>query len=85
MTVYVQFLLILGSRITKASLAVDIAVSTFIFMISMYGSIMGGSGQVKVTADGDLNRAIGVAPHTDRQIAYADGDVNIAKNPQTNL
>lgn len=74
-----------GSRITTASLAVDIGVSTFIFLLSMYGSIMGGSGQVKVTADGDLNRAMGVAPHSDRQMAYADGDCNIPKNPQTNL
>jgi len=66
MMVYVFFSFKLGSRITKASLAVDIAVSTFIFFLSMYGSIMGGSGQVKFTANGDLNKAIGVAPHTPR-------------------
>ncbi len=51
----------------------------------MYGSIMGGSGQVKVSADGDINRAMGVAPNSDRQMAYADGDINIPKNPQTNI
>jgi len=28
----------------------------------MYGSIQGGSGQVKVTANGDINKAMGVAP-----------------------
>ena len=64
MMVYVIHLFITGSRITKASLAVDIAVSTVIFILSMYGSIMGGSGQVRITADGDINKAIGVAPHT---------------------
>jgi hypothetical protein len=32
----------------------------------MYGSVMGGSGQVKFTANGDINKAIGVAPHTPR-------------------
>ncbi len=68
---YVNLYLKLGSRITKASLAVDIAVSTFIFILTTYGSIMGGSGQIKVTADGDLNRAMGVAPHSDRGAAYA--------------
>lgn len=64
------FRIILGSRITSASLAVDIAISTCIFFLSMYGSIMGGSGQIKVTSDGDINKAIGVAPHTPRENAY---------------
>ena len=40
----------------------------------MYGSIMGGSGQIKVTSSGDINRAIGVAPHTPRQATYAQAD-----------
>jgi len=31
---------------------------------------MGGSGQIKVTSDGDINKAIGVAPHTPRENAY---------------
>jgi hypothetical protein len=56
----------LGSRITKGSLAVDIGVSTLIFILSMYGSIMGGSGQIRVTSKGDVNKAIGVAPQTPR-------------------
>jgi hypothetical protein len=64
--VNVLFISILGSRITTASLAVDIGVSTFVFILSMYGSIMGGSGQIRVTANGDVNKAIGVAPHTPR-------------------
>ncbi len=60
------FYLILGSRISTGSLAIDIGVSTLWFILSMYGSIMGGSGQIKVTSSGDVNRAIGVAPHTPR-------------------
>lgn len=76
---------ILGSRITKGSLAVDIGVSTFIFILSMYGSVMGGSGQIKVTSNGDLNKAIGVAPHSDRQMSYAADPDHFAKNPQTDL
>lgn len=55
---------------TTASLAVDISISTFIFILSMYGSIMGGSGQIRVTSEGDINKAIGVAPHTPRENAY---------------
>ena len=37
------------SRLTTGSLAVDIAVSTLFFILTMYGSVMGGSGQVKLT------------------------------------
>jgi len=62
----VKYCLLLGSRITKGSLAVDIAVSTLFFILSMYGSIMGGSGQIRVTSNGDVNKAIGVAAHTPR-------------------
>lgn len=40
----------------------DVIVSTFFFIVTMYGSVMGGSGQVKVTSNGDVNKAIGVAP-----------------------
>lgn len=40
----------------------DITVSTALFIVTMYGSIMGGSGQVKVTQNGDINKAMGVAP-----------------------
>lgn len=49
-------------RISVASIAVDIIVSTFIFILTMYGSIMGGSGQVKLSQNGDVNQAMGVAP-----------------------
>ena len=49
-------------RVTYGSLAVDIVVSTFFFILTMYGSIVGGSGQVKVTQDGDVVKAMGVAP-----------------------
>jgi len=47
---------------TVPSMAADIIVSTCFFILTMYGSIMGGSGQVKVTENGDLNKAMGVAP-----------------------
>lgn len=50
------------SRMTTPSMVADILVSTFMFGLTMYGSIMGGSGQVKVTQGGDLNKAMGVAP-----------------------
>ena len=36
-------------RMDVASLASDIIVSTIFFIITMYGSIMGGSGKVKIT------------------------------------
>jgi hypothetical protein len=49
---------------TDASLAADIVVSTLFFVLTMYGSIMGGSGEVKITAAIDLNQAIGGAPPT---------------------
>jgi hypothetical protein len=47
---------------TSVSLAADIIVSTFFFVLAMYGSIMGGSGEVKITATIDLNQAIGGSP-----------------------
>lgn len=43
-------------------LIADVVVSTFFFIMTMYGSIMGGSGQVKVTQNGNVNQAIGMAP-----------------------
>jgi hypothetical protein len=46
---------------TVRSIAADIVVSTFFFFIAMYGTIMGGSGQIKA-GGGDLNQAMGVAP-----------------------
>jgi hypothetical protein len=36
-------------RMSLESLIGDVIVSTFFFMLTMYGSIQGGSGQVKVT------------------------------------
>ena len=47
---------------TLGSFTADIVVSTFFFMITMYGSIMGGSGQVKVTESTDIGNAMGVVP-----------------------
>ena len=48
---------------TVGALAADIIVSTGFFILTMYGSIMGGSGQVKITRNTDMNSAMGVA-HT---------------------
>ena len=36
-------------RMTISSLAADIIISTIFFILTMYGSIMGGSGKVKIT------------------------------------
>ena len=49
------------TRMDVGSLIADIVCSTFFFVLTMYGSIMGGTGQVKVTRDGNLNAAMGVA------------------------
>jgi hypothetical protein len=50
-------------RMDVGALAADIVCSTFFFVLTLYGSIMGGTGQVKVTRDGNLNTAMGVAQH----------------------
>lgn len=47
---------------TVGSIAFDIIVSTFLFILAMYGTIMGGSGQVRFSQEGDVNKAMGVAP-----------------------
>jgi hypothetical protein len=52
------------TRISLESLIGDVLVSTFFFILTMYGSIQGGSGQVKLTENGDLNKTMGVAPTT---------------------
>ena len=49
-------------RMGLGPLVGDVVVSTFFFIVTMYGSVMGGSGQVKVSSNGDVNKAIGVAP-----------------------
>ena len=55
------------------SLVADIAVSTFFFILTMYGSIMGGTGQVKVTRNGNINAAMGVADTSRQQDAEQQG------------
>lgn len=50
-----------GVRMNYGSLIADIACSTLLFIITMYGSIMGGTGQVKITANTNVNLAMGVA------------------------
>lgn len=47
---------------TVGFIAFDIIVSTGIFILTMYGTIMGGSGQIKFSENGDVNKAMGVAP-----------------------
>ena len=49
-------------RMSIESLIGDVIFSTFFFILTRYGSIQGGSGQVKVTENGDLNKAMGIAP-----------------------
>lgn len=50
-----------GVRMDVGSLVADIVCSTFFFVMTMYGSIMGGTGQVKITREGNINEAMGVA------------------------
>ena len=45
----------------------DIFVSLFFFVLTLYGSITGGTGQVKVTRNGDINKALGVADQNNNQ------------------
>lgn len=47
---------------TIKSIAADIIVSSFLYILTMYGTIMGGSGQIKVGQNGNVNEAMGVAP-----------------------
>ena len=47
-------------RMTVQSLAVDIIISTGFFILTMYGSIMGGSGKVKISENTDLHAALGI-------------------------
>ena len=47
---------------TVGSIAFDIIISTGLFILAMYGTIMGGSGQMKYSETGDVNQAIAVAP-----------------------
>ncbi len=67
-TLYISYLNLIAqysapncSRLSVGALVADISVSLFFFVLTMYGSIMGGSGQVKVTDGGDINKAMGVA------------------------
>lgn len=57
------FIHYLGSeRMTISSIAFDIIISTILFIVTMCGSIMGGSGQIKYSEEGDVTKAMGVAP-----------------------
>lgn len=47
---------------TVKSIAADIIISTFFFFLTTYGTIMGGSGQMKINQATDVNQAMGVAP-----------------------
>ena len=49
------------TRMDYGALVVDVVCSTLFFVLTMYGSIMGGTGQVRVTKDGSINGAMGVA------------------------
>lgn len=58
-------------RMDVGSLIADIVCSTFFFVCTMYGSIMGGTGNVKVTRNGNINQAMGVGSN---EPAEAEGD-----------
>lgn len=47
---------------TVKSIAADIIISTLFFFLTTYGTIMGGSGQMKISQETDVNQAMGVAP-----------------------
>ena len=49
------------NRMGYGPLVADVIVSTFFFIVTMYGSVMGGSGQVAVSGEGDITEALGVA------------------------
>ena len=52
-----------GERMDEPVLVVDVIISTILFILTMYGTIMGGTQQVKVNANGaDINKFLGVAP-----------------------
>lgn len=53
---------------TVGSIAFDIIVSTGLFILAMYGTIMGGSGQMKYSESGDVNQVMGVAPTNPTEI-----------------
>jgi|JI10StandDraft_1071094.scaffolds.fasta_scaffold519294_1 hypothetical protein len=55
-------------RANVSSLAADIVCSTFLFLITMYGSIVGGTGQVRVTRSGDINTAMGVTGNQNQNV-----------------
>lgn len=68
-SLYVSYLLFIGQfsfgdevcvRAGVGSLAADFVCSSFVFGLCMYGSIVGGTGQVRVTRDGDINKAMGL-------------------------
>lgn len=48
------------NRMNIGAFVADIVISLFFFVLTMYGSIMGGTGQVRVTRNGNINQAIGV-------------------------
>lgn len=45
-------------KMDYGALVADVIVSTFFFIVTMYGSIMGGSGQVKIDQNTDLAKAV---------------------------
>jgi hypothetical protein len=47
-------------RSNVGSLSIDIICSTILFAITTYGSIVGGTGQVRITRNGDINTAMGI-------------------------
>ena len=46
--------------LSKNAMIADICVSSFLFFITMFGSIMGGSGVIKTAPETSLNQTLGL-------------------------
>lgn len=65
---------------TVPSLTADTISATLFFILTMYGSIMGGSGEVRITERIDLNQAIGGASGEKNAEDKENTNPNPAKN-----
>lgn len=72
------------NRMETAPLIADIVCSTFFFILTMYGSIMGGTGEVKMAPNNvSLNEALGVTTdRNDPQEAQAAGKTEESVNEE---
>ena len=66
-------------RSNVGSLSIDIVCSAILFAITTYGSIVGGTGQVRITRNGDINTAMGVTG-----VRKSNVNSSTYKNPNLN-